>query len=88
MLSDSRPVRPRALVAALKRRMPISGANVTAWPAAANSAERRFLSPPVQGRFTVRHSIKNVHIVQAKVGILSLPRAKTANPAEVSVSPI
>ena len=37
---------------------------------------RRFLSPRVQGEFSVRRNRNHAHIVQTKVGVLSLPRTR------------
>ena len=47
-----------------------------------------FLSPRVQGEFSVRQNLKHVHIVQTKVGVLSLPHAKLPILLEFPVSPI
>ena len=49
---------------------------------------RRFLSPRVQGEFSVRRNRNHVHIVQTKVGVLSLPHAKLLILLEFPGSPI
>jgi hypothetical protein len=41
---------------------------------------RQFLSPLVQGRFSLRHNGNRLNIFQAKVSVLSLPGAKVRNP--------
>ena len=45
------------------------------------------LSPPVQGQLSLRQNRNQVHIVQTKVGLLSLPHAKVPVPLGFSVSP-
>ena len=49
--------------------------------------ERRFLSPQVEGQFSLRQNRNHVHIVQTKVGVLSCLTRKCQSPSWFPISP-
>jgi hypothetical protein len=54
---------------------------------ASPDAKRRFLSPRVQGQFSLRQNRNHVHIVQTKVGVLSCLTRKCQSPSWFPISP-